>query len=102
MFIAYNKNKTKACLICTRARNRDFLADLVFYFLPKAKTSGEDVYVDGLYIGCVTDLISLEKILEYADHYNIEYEEVPLIKETAKTKITPQYVITNGWTTING
>jgi len=98
MFIAYNRKKTKAYLICTKSRSRDFLSDIVFWHLPKAETNGEEIYLKGVYIGFITDVISLEKILEYADHYNIGYEEIALVTEVASTRITTKYVTTNGWT----
>ena len=98
MFIAYNRKKTKAYLICTKARSGDFLADVVFWHLPKAKTNGEEIYHNGVYTGFITDVISLEKILEYAEHYNIECEEIALVTEVASTRITTKYVTTNGWT----
>jgi len=36
--------------------------------------------------------------LEYAEHYNIECEEIALVTEVASTRITTKYVTTNGWT----
>jgi len=95
MFIVTNQSCTKAYLVQTKCSSRDIWSELVFFFMKKNKCIRGEVYNNGKYVGFVTELISLEQLLEYLVKKKIEFTEVEIIEAVVR-KPTIRYS-TNSW-----